>query len=98
MILEGENFPDDPATPFYCSLGADLGDEYISATVRAIVIDANHVKCPNLNDFCTDKEFTGVQASLYFGYNDQDYIVSASLFVYPAIRIERLLTYFYTPY
>ena len=40
-----------------------------------------------MNNFCSDQEFNYTMASLYFGYNDQDFIVVSSLFVYPAVRI-----------
>jgi hypothetical protein len=91
-------FPEDPNTPFYCSVGANLNGEYIRATTKARVINSTLVECPDINKFCTDVDFNITQASLFLAYNTQDFTTASTLYFYPAIRIERLGQYTYTPY
>ena len=62
------------------------------------MINTTFVECPDINNFCTDVEFNVTQASLFLAYNTQDFTMSSTLYFYPAIRIERLGQYTYTPY
>ncbi len=49
LLLQGTNFPDNPLTPFYCAIGANLNGKSMTATIPANIINATFVECPNIN-------------------------------------------------
>ena len=93
----GDNFPSNAGTPFYCQIGGNLNGTYFSFASSAIVINETAAICTNINLFCTDDpSFNGTILSIFLAYNPQDYIPSATVFAYPAIRLDYLGQYQYS--